>query len=163
MSQPWDQREDETDLWYARFMAYLQQGHGRSVRATYAELKGKDAKSAPRHWYEASSQHDWVRRASAYDSHQTYQQLQEQLALIQTAEARLAAHLLDAVHTLVQVATDPGQPGSARVSAAREIMDRVGLLRKETVEAAPQSEPQEIHITADSDILRTLAGYDDGD
>lgn len=61
----WDQRRDENDLWYIRFLRYVALGPGRSVSLV---AKGKrNAYPVPAHWPVQAKQLSWKARAVAFD------------------------------------------------------------------------------------------------
>ena len=68
---PWDRQETDTDLSFAAFTAYLEQGSRRSFRRLHDELYPADATgSSPdnhrtiERW---SSENDWRQRVEAFD------------------------------------------------------------------------------------------------
>lgn len=67
----YDKQPSEGAEAFAAFVAYRDLGLGRTVDAAYRlQAKGSrdTAKRAPRNWWRWSSEYDWKRRASAYDS-----------------------------------------------------------------------------------------------
>jgi hypothetical protein len=71
--KPWDQLEEESNLWYGRFRAYLLMGFKRSVNAVF-QLEAEESLGNPRgeaqgHWYEYAKKYRWEERAKAYDTH----------------------------------------------------------------------------------------------
>lgn len=82
----WQRREDESFMWYNRFKTYLNLGPKRSLRAAVqASIDGNELQIVPRStekqaltivtsdevpgsWKSASSQFQWVARASAWDN-----------------------------------------------------------------------------------------------
>lgn len=74
----WERMEDEPNLWYDRFVSYLQMGPSRSLLGA-ANLEKvrigqeKSDTSASGAWREASKQWDWKKRAEAYDEYRRKQ------------------------------------------------------------------------------------------
>lgn len=75
---PWEQREDESDAAYARFLVYRNLGPARSLDAAYALVATKRVKSrgspkidtarrASGQWVQDSAAFDWAARATAWD------------------------------------------------------------------------------------------------
>lgn len=62
----WDQRDDENDLWYARFLRYVAIGPGRSVSLVVTGRK--NAYPLPAHWPAQAKQLEWKVRADAFDA-----------------------------------------------------------------------------------------------
>lgn len=76
--QVWERQEEEPNLWYDRFMSYLQMGPSRSLLGTvHAEearnSKEKQSSSPPGAWSEAFKQWKWKERAEAYDDYRRKQ------------------------------------------------------------------------------------------
>lgn len=77
----WEQQSGETARAYKAFVTYRDLGAERSIDRAYVALSSKRqrngsetaAKAAPRHWYEWSSNNEWVRRAQAWDREQQRQ------------------------------------------------------------------------------------------
>lgn len=70
---PWDQLEDEPDLWYARFDVFRMMGASRSLRGAYSlskeeedNLTGSQPGSG---WSERAKRFRWSERARAWDDH----------------------------------------------------------------------------------------------
>lgn len=72
--KPWEQMEQEPDLWYGRFVKYLRLGTKRSVNAIcWNENKKKQEKTRTNtgpEWYEAAKQWKWEERARLWDKDQ---------------------------------------------------------------------------------------------
>ena len=83
---PWLRREEESALWYARFVTYLKLGHHRSLTNVYRIENSFDSSQrvtiSPA-WYDAAHDFEWKERAAAFDQHQgellTELELQEKL------------------------------------------------------------------------------------
>lgn len=73
--RPWDRQEGETDKAYRAFIAYRNMGADRSCDAAYAQLYGPHEvpKRSPPFFKRWCRDHSWVARASAWDTHLTYQ------------------------------------------------------------------------------------------
>jgi hypothetical protein len=75
--EPWDQLPAESDAAFARFAIYRGLGPGRSLMAAYRvyldmspDTAPKSTKrQAPGSWHQECAQHEWVRRAQAWDVH----------------------------------------------------------------------------------------------
>lgn len=78
MSDPWRQREGESDESYARFLIYRNIGPGRSLQLAYETYlstfrnatdatKGNKRPQVPGHWGDDSARHEWCDRAAAWD------------------------------------------------------------------------------------------------
>src|SRR5262249_5670477 len=74
-NKPWDQRPDEPDPAFVRFLIYRDLGPGRSLIQAYlaflrlldGSTEGVERRSIPGQWYRDSRQWEWVRRARAWD------------------------------------------------------------------------------------------------
>lgn len=70
--KPWDQLEEETDLWYGRFRSYLLMSFKRSVNAVFQleaeENRGNQKLEAHGYWYEYAKKYRWEERVQAYDT-----------------------------------------------------------------------------------------------
>lgn len=75
MAALWDKREDEGARAYHCFTLYRDLGPGRSIDKAYhadraARGQQESSKSrAPRRWFEWAAEHEWKRRAEAFDAH----------------------------------------------------------------------------------------------
>lgn len=72
--QSWDKRDDESAVAYAAFQAYTRLlPRDRSIDAAWRSAakpqQDRVGKRAPRQWFTWSSDHEWVRRAAAYDQY----------------------------------------------------------------------------------------------
>lgn len=69
----WEQMEQEPDLWFGRFRAYLLMGFKRSVSAVFQmeaeENRGNQSTETHGYWYEYAKKYNWEKRAKAYDQH----------------------------------------------------------------------------------------------
>src|SRR4030042_558968 len=126
------QLPNEPDAWYYKFLKYfVNAGAGRSVAAAYRDycriehpnrLDDNDRVNTPRIWAAMAKQYGWRERSSEYD---------RQYAKLTVDSVALAIEILrdaapDAAVALVTSLDSP----KTRVSAAREILDRVGVPRK---------------------------------
>lgn len=62
---PWDQRPQENDLWYARFLRFVALGPSRSM--SLVTRGRRNAYPVPAHWPMQAKQMDWQLRAKAFD------------------------------------------------------------------------------------------------
>lgn len=75
---PWERRENEPNLWYDRFMAFLLMGPSRSLLgAVHQEEAQKSPKkpsdSTPGAWKDAANEWKWRERAEAWDEYRRKQ------------------------------------------------------------------------------------------
>jgi hypothetical protein len=94
-THPWDQLPDEFDSAYARFLAYLHLGPGRSiVKAQRAAAGPKPPQETPvwasGGWKDDCARHAWVKRSNAYDLH-LFRTLGVQAALAYAAAIKALA------------------------------------------------------------------------
>lgn len=76
---PWDQRPDDNDRWYGRFLRYVALGPTRSISLV---VRGRrNAYPVPAHWPAQAVQRDWKARAQAFDA-----QIAKELKLRNTIE-----------------------------------------------------------------------------
>lgn len=131
------QLDAEPDAWYFKFLKFfLNAGAGRSVAGAYREycrsehperLDDKGKVATPRVWAAVARQYEWRERAAEYDRH---------YALISVDSVSLAVEILrdaapDAAEALIESLQNP----KYKVSAAREILDRIGVPRKTVQES----------------------------
>lgn len=121
----------ESDAWYYKFLKYfVNAGAGRSVAQAYRnyclaehpERLENGRVDTPRNWAAMARQYGWRERASQYD---------RQYATLTVDSVALAVEILrdaapDAAEALVQSLENP----KYKVSAAREVLDRIGVPRK---------------------------------
>ena len=68
---PWERQQDEPDLWFLHFTAYVGMGPKRTLRMTYARQRSPKAPlDVPASWFEAFQTWGWRARAAAYDDEQ---------------------------------------------------------------------------------------------
>jgi len=130
---PWLQQEDESPLWYQRFLLYyLPLGPGRNLTQAYIRhLKAEKPERAERlensgryintskEWSEAARKYEWMQRAVAFDTFNAIEMRQH----VQEAREVLIKNTKKAAETLVNNLGHPRQG----VAAAKEILDRAGL------------------------------------
>ena len=96
--EPWDKRNNEKDLDYAKFLHYRDQGPGRTIIATHIHFHGERELSptsrypegTPRNIsYEVSKKGEWKTRASLWDDDQ---ERQYQLARSQAIREMVGRH-----------------------------------------------------------------------
>jgi len=76
--QPWDQMAEESDLMYALFLQYRDQGLGREIIAGHRwYLENELGKAKANSFYVYAKTHDWIQRAKLWDQ---YEEAQYQLA-----------------------------------------------------------------------------------
>jgi hypothetical protein len=95
LQHPWNQRVDENQRWYNRFLSYLEMGpEERSLAGLYnigREKVGMSrAKSAPETWVKASRKFQWLDRARDYDAYQRGEQERDRVEQRRKEQEELA-------------------------------------------------------------------------
>lgn len=180
---PHEQRPGEPDLWYSRFLIYLNLGSARSFRKAY-EAGGNGGKNdqytISATWRKYIHEWDWEQRAIDHD---IIAQTARMTAHVRTADDvwdRLYAKAGEAANTLVMFAID-GVPKSmdhqrARIQlqASTEVLDRLGFSKRAarpiyTDKADDTDKAIEVRLVGpdgediDIEAARKLAGYDNKD
>lgn len=124
--KPWSQMEGEPHKWYTRFIRYyLAMGPSRTVKGANREFlrveqnRAVDYAATPRTWLHIFYKWEWKRRAEAFDQEQnevTVDTVMMALDILREAAPDAAEALIDGLAN-----------ARTRVSAAREILDRIGL------------------------------------
>lgn len=129
----WLQQEEESDLWYRRFMSYyLPLGPSRNLTRAYVRWletekpeKAEEKKSAKgyinitKEWSAIARRWQWRERADAFDLYTAG----ENFAYVDKARELLLRSTEAAAQALVENLKNP----RLAVSAAKEILDRGGL------------------------------------
>lgn len=168
--KPWDRQPGETATAYERFVVYLRLGENRSLRAVATKLgKGESYVRQLEKW---SSKYEWVRRVEAHDVAELEESIAKRRLMIEGGRQRLLEAKDEAIEVLLEVASDPDAAPTARVSAAREILDRGGLTATKKVElSGPQGgaiQVESVGFIKELDIaaleaLEAELGGEDGD
>lgn len=128
MDERWAQQAKEPSNAYAAFVAYHALGAERSltkVRRLIGEGSVAGLSSKSLRWIEQwSSRWEWVERARAWDAHLEALRQQALEAYVVRAEELLKEHAPLMVEQLLAVACDEEQTGTARVAAAKDLLDR---------------------------------------
>jgi len=102
--QPWDQQDGESNIHYAQFVHYRDQGLGRTVAATHRHFNGKpkhapgsETKKRPHGKltaisYATPKKYEWEQRASSFDMDQ---ERQYQLARSEAIREMVVRHEVD--------------------------------------------------------------------
>ena len=96
--------------------------------------------------------------SSATKPHEVYNSLKEEIKAL--AEDMLASSSIKAISGIIDVIDQPGQIGAAnRLNAAKELLDRVGIVKKEAQQV--QVKTQNIFILPPKDGVdaKTIEGY----
>lgn len=128
---PWEREADESETWYARFIKYyVSQGVSRSLTRAYimylAEEKpqllaetGIERRTASSEWSNQAKMFKWRQRAEAYDIATSV----DMAKAVDAARQKLFESAERAATALAEALENP----KSKVSAAKEILDRVGL------------------------------------
>lgn len=188
-AQPWDQLPDETDEWYDRFLAYLQQPPKRSFRRTYEQygLGGSgDQYKVSIVWRRKIAEFKWAERAASYDVHVRMLRLADHKNKADEVYDKLYSGAIKAVNTLVFHATVHSQaaledhvanggvypnPQRSRVQidAATRILDRLGFTKRAarpiySESATSTDEPVKIELVGlTKEMLGALSGEEEHD
>lgn len=126
--ESWEQQKKEPAKAYAAFKAYHALGPSRSLsklRQGIGEGSVKDLEVTSLRWIEEwSSRWKWVERVRDWDAHlEAIRQRALEASVVRAEEMlRDAAPLM--VEQLLDVACDDEQTGTARVAAAKDLLDR---------------------------------------
>lgn len=128
MSEPWEQQRKEPANAYAAFKAYHQLGPERSlakVRRLIGEGSVEGVSPKSQRWIETwSPRWDWVERARAWDGHLEAIRQRAIEASVVAAEEMLREAAPEMVQQLLDIASGKKVLASARVAAARDLLDR---------------------------------------
>lgn len=69
MAEPWTRRPGESNVAFAAFQLYLNEGSIDAAWRAADPLQNRDGKRAPGQWAQWSSKYEWVARAQAYADH----------------------------------------------------------------------------------------------
>jgi membrane peptidoglycan carboxypeptidase len=126
--EQWEQQPKEAANAYAAFKLYHQLGPERSISRVRSEIgegsvEGLSVKSL--RWLESwSSRWSWVERARAWDAHLEAIRQQALERSVVRAEELLREAAPEMVEALLEIAGDDQQTGTARVAAAKDLLDR---------------------------------------
>jgi len=152
---PYDQQENEPQLWYERFVQYyLLLGPGRTLRKAWLmhlldakpdryEKASKTRVSADVNWSEKCTEWSWRDRADAYDSEMSQQAMKS----VESARTLILEHADKAAEALILALAQPRQ----RVAAAKEILDRAGIpaVKEVRVGSTPYTQEELQHAAKD--------------
>lgn len=134
MSQPWEQRDDETTKAYQAFSVYMRLGPDRSQAALWEKLrKPGQSDKRPGHLARWSAEHEWVDRAKAWDRHWNAERIKQAADQRQRALAEVIDNVPLLTKRLVQAALE----GDSK--ATRACLDALGV-----VGIAPSREPVQL-------------------
>lgn len=126
--KPWEMRETESASDFERFRVYLELGPGRSLAKLNAALSDGETSVSRRQMERISSQHDWVERCRAWDEENAREIMSRAQEIQEATRAILFAGAAKASAYLARVAAgEIKNPSPASISAAKDLLDRVGL------------------------------------
>lgn len=142
---PWGRIPGESAKAFNMFCTYLSLGPERSLRGT-ALSSGHSERyiSTLKRW---STTNRWVERATEYDTAELEKGIEERAGQIERARNIAVRYQVDAIETLVDMLTDPKSSASAKLGAAREILDRGGLVAPKRYElSSPKGSPISVQV-----------------
>lgn len=134
--EPWERREDETDLAWMAFRIFRDLGLGRTVEEAwrkYSEKRDLAGGKAQSHFHNWKAEHDWYERVEAFDRRKEKQHQEQLLAARREALEEIAGSAGDLANALLAMAagqlSDGEGTGQDRVQldAIRESLDRIGV------------------------------------
>lgn len=128
-AKPWQQLPEETAKAYAAFTAYLGLGIDRSL-AKVRESCGEVSVSL-RRLEQLSAQHDWVRRAKAYDSDHLLERMNHRTEDRETTRQLAYDHAPHLLQTVLDISNGKMPEGDVEI-----ICDRRGDPRMTTIKGA---------------------------
>lgn len=129
----WHRQPGETSKAYAAFCCYRDAGPARTLIAGWleyrqlAKLKSAKPSSAFERW---AKEHEWELRAAAYDNDVTDAVVANGVEVLERARRVYLDAAEDVAEAMVAMALGFAEADNARIAAARDILDRVGFVRK---------------------------------
>lgn len=158
----WDRRTDETDKAWIGFVAYRDQGPGRTLPRAMTISGAKPG--AVRAWERWSSRFDWVARAQAFDGHVDRKSVQP---AVEKARAEMAERHVRLGKALQGIAAQALPHLNEKAKAGKLKAGEVAALTKSgvDVERVASGEPTEIQrltlVDEGRDRLRRIFGDDE--
>lgn len=135
--QIWQRQENESPLWFARFDVYRAIGPHRTIEEAFRRSRTIEGFSAARPggaWYDKSEQHQWLRRAQAWDTWNREElQRTEAQRRIDMRERRL--QIIDAALDSVLSALKTADIPNLDIDAARANLPTFRMLLRDLLSA----------------------------
>nr|BDD48118.1 hypothetical protein 34 [Balneolaceae bacterium] len=138
--RPWEQLPGETNKAYDRFVAYLEMGPDRSldkVRQKYTKNT-----SYKRYLAKWSSEHNWVKRAEAYDRHQIKKDMENREEARELVRQKILNRAGEAADRLIDIALGKELATKDQVKAILAMFDKAGITDVEASEGEVDRRPQ---------------------